>query len=87
MRYFGILLIFLLAAAPGPGQEEAAAPTNAKAQKSYHQGMDFLSKHVMLAALDSFKKADKQEDGSCPACQRPIIKLGTPGFHTGVRLM
>ena len=76
MRYIGILLIFAFSVAPGPGQEEAAAPTNEKAQKSYQQGMDYLRQHQMVAAFESFKKADRQEGGLCHACQKQIIKLG-----------
>jgi len=28
------------------------------------------------AALDGFKKADKQDDGHCLACQKKMIKYG-----------
>jgi thiol-disulfide isomerase/thioredoxin len=31
---------------------------------------------MTLAALDSFKKADKQDDGHCLACQKKMIKYG-----------
>lgn len=50
--------------------------TNPKAQKTYAAGMDWLNRRNYDAALGSFKKADKQEDGHCLACEDQVIKLG-----------
>jgi thiol-disulfide isomerase/thioredoxin len=52
-------------------------PTSEKAQKSYKEGLELERKHVYLFALDSFKKADKQDEGRCLACQMKMIKYGT----------
>ena len=35
-----------------------------------------LKQHMTWAALDSFKKADKQDDGHCLICQKKMIKYG-----------
>src|ERR1700761_3615463 len=45
-------------------------PTNDKAQKTYQEGMDYLHKRMTESALNSFKKADKQDGGHCVACQQ-----------------
>jgi thiol-disulfide isomerase/thioredoxin len=51
-------------------------PTDPKAQKTYAQGVDWLKSRDRLAALESFKKADKQDGGNCKACQKQIINIG-----------
>jgi len=51
-------------------------PTDAKAQKTYAQGMDWLKAHDRVAAIESFKKADKQDGGHCVACREQMIRLG-----------
>jgi thiol-disulfide isomerase/thioredoxin len=75
MRSWGVVLILAFAVTPLLAQEEAAGPTNEKAQKSYQQGMGFIKQRMKQEALDSFKKADKQDGGHCQACQKQIIKL------------
>lgn len=76
MRTLGVVLVLAIAATPLLAQDEPGGPTNEKAQKSYRQAMDYLKQHNRLAALESFKKADKQDDGRCRACQKQIIKYG-----------
>jgi thiol-disulfide isomerase/thioredoxin len=76
MRSIGMVLILALGVTPLLAQEEMAGPTDEKAQKSYKQGMTFLKQGVTVAALESFKKADKQDGGRCQACQSQIIKYG-----------
>lgn len=76
MRTMGLVLVLAFAATPLLAQDEAAGPTNEKAQKSYRQAMDYLKQHNNGAAFDSFKRADKQDDGRCRACQKQIIKYG-----------
>ncbi|HEY6250805.1 MAG TPA: hypothetical protein VI685_12665, partial [Candidatus Angelobacter sp.] len=74
-----VVLIALLPV-PGSGQTNANAdqglPKDPKAQKSYAEGLAWLKDHKQIAALDSFKKADKQDGGHCAACQKKIIDLG-----------
>jgi thiol-disulfide isomerase/thioredoxin len=38
--------------------------------------MSYLNQLMMLAAFESFNKADKQDGGRCQACQKQIIKYG-----------
>jgi thiol-disulfide isomerase/thioredoxin len=77
MRYSLVLLAWLLLAAPLIPQDTTEdGPTNEKAQKTYKEAIDYLHKRMPDSALDSFKKADKQDGGHCVACQRKMIKYG-----------
>ena len=49
-------------------------PTDPKAQKSYVEAEQYLKQHKYSWALDSFKKAAKQ-DGTCAVCDEQIIDL------------
>lgn len=77
MRYRRVfpLLIFLLT--PVLAQETSDGPMSEKAQKAYKEGLELERKHDARWALDSFKKADKQDEGRCVACQKKIIKYAT----------
>jgi len=61
---------------PAPAQEIKDGPTNEKAQKTYKHALEKLGDRKSDEALESFKKADKQDDGHCLACQIQIIKYG-----------
>jgi peroxiredoxin len=74
MRYAVVVLLCACAAPSLLAQQKIDGPTNEKAQKTYHEAFDYLHKHMSEAALDSFKKADKQDGGHCAACQTNIIK-------------
>lgn len=74
MKYAAIVLALILSAMPLTAQDNAKGPTNEKAQKTCKEALEFLSKHQTEWALDSFKKADKQDGGHCLACQKKIIK-------------
>ncbi len=76
MRFCGLLLILAGLAISSLAQNDAEGPTNEKAQKSYKQGLDYLHQRMTGAALDSFKKADKQDDRHCLGCQKKMIKYG-----------
>lgn len=76
MRVLPCLLLLTTLVVPTLAEDQADGPTNAKAQKTYKQGMDFLKQRDTEAALDNFKKADKQDDGHCRACQEKMIKYG-----------
>jgi len=69
-------LILAFAVIPLLAQEKVAGPTNEKAKKSYKEAMSFLNQRMNLFALESFKKADKQDGGRCLSCQEQIIKYG-----------
>jgi peroxiredoxin/Tfp pilus assembly protein PilF len=76
--FFIIFALFLcpgsvpMSAQDKPGQ----GPTNEKAQRTYLEGLDYLKKRMTGAALDDFKKADKQDGGRCFACQQKMVKYG-----------
>jgi thiol-disulfide isomerase/thioredoxin len=75
---FGRLFLFLAFLFPAlSAQDGPKWPTDAKAQKTYEQAMTYMQRHEMLAALEAFKKADKQDGGHCQGCRHYMIKLGT----------
>ncbi len=80
MRYFVIALIFVELAGSirtASAQEGSSdGPSNEKAQKTYKEALQLLHERRTDFALDSFKKADKQDGDHCVACQRQMIKYG-----------
>jgi thiol-disulfide isomerase/thioredoxin len=77
MRYAGMLLVLACVVSPLLAQEKVEeGPSNEKAQKTYKQALEFLQRRMPDAALESFKKADKQDSGHCVACQKNMIKYG-----------
>ena len=70
---FVVCIPLLSASAQAPPND---GPTNEKAQKTFKEARDLLSQHKEEWALDSFKKADKQDDGRCVACQKQMVRLG-----------
>jgi thiol-disulfide isomerase/thioredoxin len=76
MYWRPILITALLATPSIYGQQSSTGPTNEKAQKTYQEGIELEKKHQHEWALDAFKKADKQDDGHCVACQKKMVKLG-----------
>jgi peroxiredoxin len=77
MRYAGVALLLACFAVSLQAQEKAdEGPTNEKAQKTYQQGLEDVHHRMIDAALEKFKKADKQDDGHCLACQKNMIKYG-----------
>lgn len=63
-------------AVTGAKAQSDKGPTDPKAQKTYAEGETRLKERNNVSALDSFRKADKQDGGHCQACQQEIIKLG-----------
>jgi peroxiredoxin len=76
MRLALILTLFASFVGPLCAQENSDGPTNEKAKKTYKEALEYLHRHQLMAALDSFKKADKQDGGHCLACQQNMIKYG-----------
>ena len=74
MRSFGWLVLLASLALSSLAQNDTEGPTNEKAQKTYKQGLENLRERMTASALDSFKKADKQDDGHCLPCQKKMIK-------------
>jgi len=76
MRLATIVLVLACIIIPLSGQEKVPGPTNDKAKKTYQEALDYLHQRRIDAALEEFKKADKQDGGHCLACQRSMIKYG-----------
>jgi outer membrane protein assembly factor BamD (BamD/ComL family) len=57
-----LALLWLITAVMGQ-EKKAEGPTNEKAQKTYKEGFEYLHHGMTNAALDAFKKADKQDSG------------------------
>ena len=76
MRYAGILLVFACAATQLLAEDKTEGPTNEKAQKTYKEALEYQHKHMTESALESFKNADKQDEGHCVACQKKMIEYG-----------
>lgn len=71
-------MVFLLVVLSGwmARAQTAPGPTDAKAQKTYASGLEWVRQRNYGAAVDSFKKADKQDGGHCAACAKKIIEYG-----------
>ncbi len=76
MRFPRLLWLFAFSVTPLFAQTTPEGPTSEKAQKSYKEALDDVHKRRVDFALDSFKKADKQDDGRCFACQKKMIQYG-----------
>jgi tetratricopeptide (TPR) repeat protein len=71
-----LLLLSSLAVTPLLAQVPPEGPTSEKAQKSLKEALDDVHRHRTDFALDNFKKADKQDEGRCIACQKKMIQYG-----------
>jgi hypothetical protein len=74
MRFARLSLAFAVVMAPVMAQEKTDGPSNEKAQKTYKEALSLLHEHKPEWALEAFKKADKQDNGHCLACQNQMIK-------------
>ncbi len=72
-----VIALLLLWVLPSMAQDKTdGGPSSEKARKTYEDGLQFLRRRMTDAALDEFKKADKQDGGHCRDCQRKMIKYG-----------
>ncbi len=76
MRYSQLVLVFILSGTPLRAQDQPEGPKSEKAQKSYKEALEYVHKHRTDFALDSFKKADRQDEARCTACQKKMIQYG-----------
>jgi len=77
MKFTGIALGLIFLASPIFAEDQPPqGPSNEKAQKTYKDALEYLYRREIISAYEAFKKADKQDDGRCRACQRQIIKYG-----------
>lgn len=53
----------------------ANAQTDTKAKQLFATGLKMVDKHDSAAALEAFRKADKQDGGHCVACETQAYKL------------
>ena len=82
MRCAGIVLVLACVVAPSLAQErKLEGPSNEKAQKTFKEAFEYLRKGMEGAALDDFKKADKQDGGQCLPCQRKMIEYGIKRYE------
>ncbi len=70
------VLLVVLSALASAQKNAVEGPTNEKAQKTYGQAVEYANKHMIDAALEGFKKADKQDSGHCVGCKKNIMKYG-----------
>jgi hypothetical protein len=70
MRHCGMPLLLAGVGIFSLAQNDPGGPTNEKAQKTYQQAVQDLEHRMTGAALDDFKKADKQDDRKCLACRK-----------------
>jgi len=77
MRYGLMLLCALFLSCSLWAQTKSdEGPSNEKAQRTYKEAFEYLHRRMKGPALESFKKADKQDGGHCLACQRKMIHYG-----------
>jgi thiol-disulfide isomerase/thioredoxin len=76
MRNLGIPLVLAWAVTLSLAQDKLEGPTNEKAQKTYKEAQEYLHKRMPGSALDSFKKANKQDGGHCGTCLEKMVKYG-----------
>jgi len=78
MKYGAAVLVLACIVSASLAQQEKTdeGPTTEKAQKTYKEGLDYLHHRMTGAALEAFKKADKQDGGHCLACLKKMIKYG-----------
>jgi outer membrane protein assembly factor BamD (BamD/ComL family) len=72
-----IVLALACLVLPAFGQKKVEdGPTSEKAKKAYREAFEYLHQRRTEAALEGFKKADKQDGGRCMPCQRKVIQYG-----------
>jgi peroxiredoxin len=76
MRCATLLALLLVASSLAAQDDAPEGPTSEKAQKTYKDAQNYLHQRMTQAALDEFKKADKQDGGHCVSCQKKMIKYG-----------
>jgi len=81
MRCLCLALVLCCAAsislAGAQSDEPKNEPTSEKAQKTYKEANELVRERKIPAALDDFKKADKQDGGHCFGCQKQMIYYGS----------
>jgi hypothetical protein len=76
MRWGVVWLLFLSLVSPVVAQTQDQGPVNEKAKGTYKKALEHEQHNEVAAALDDFKKADKQDGGNCLGCQKGMIRYG-----------
>ena len=58
-----------------PGPAQPGEPTDPKAQKTYAEAIEYERHGMKAAAIDGFRKANKQDGGHCIKCLERAFKL------------
>jgi len=77
LRHVVAVALFLPALAFAQTTLAKQEPTDAKALKSYQEGLQLEHKEQYVFALDDFKKADKLAANKCAACATKILNLAS----------
>lgn len=75
LRSILVVASLLLSTFAASQQTSTSGPTDAKAQKTYSEALQYLRTHRYPEALDKFKKANKQDGGTCSECLKHIASL------------
>src|ERR1700689_1371299 len=70
-----LFLPFLLHAADAPKTPKPGEPTDPKAQKTFAEALDWQKRGQNASAVESFRKANKQDGGHCFACLEKAYNL------------
>lgn len=83
MRFLPVVLLYLVTALFA--QQPKRGPVSAKAQKSFASALKYEQHGMMQAAMNDFKKADKQDGGHCWECQKGAVECAvqTQDWHSG----
>ena len=77
MRHSCLLFLLVCAIATAFAQnDKSEGPANERGQKTYKEALDLVHKRMYGFAIETFKKADKQDGGACLACKKQIVKYG-----------
>lgn len=63
--------------APSAKTTVPQGPVDPRAIKSYQEGLDLERKQQLAFAMDSYRKADKQDGNRCAACARKIVTIAS----------
>jgi thiol-disulfide isomerase/thioredoxin len=76
-----LILVLLLASAPAcratdaPQALKPGEPISPKARKTYSEALEWQKAHRYESALDTFRKANQQDEGRCTECLRRAYEL------------
>lgn len=69
------LLAASLQAADQPAPLKPGEPIDPKARKTWDEAMEWQRRHSYGAAMDSYRKANREDEGRCTECLRRAYNL------------